>query len=225
MRLQILPNEAKINTKNPALQQLSQQFHPEDIQLFYHMTLRSVEELSLAPTLAIGFEMLLLRMYTFRPDRRVTHVDLAYANAKINSLPSISSEPINPNQDWAQILSVLNLNGMARSAIEHTEFVEKHAGIISLRLAKKHQSIFTSGAIKRIEEAFSSYYKEPLTIKLIYEDQVNDTPAQNKKKSQETVHNTAHAALLSDPVFVTLQETFSGELIKSSVESVKNVIY
>ncbi len=220
MRLQILPNDAQINPHNLILQQLSQQFHPEDIQLFYHMALRANEELSLAPTLAIGFEMLLLRMYAFRPDRRVVPADLAYTNTQPTMLPPKSLEPIIQDLDWAQILSALNLTGMARSAIEHTEFLEKNAGIISLRLAKKHQTIFTSGAIKRIEEALSSHYNEPLTIKLIYEDKVNDTPAQNKKNSQENAHNTAHAALLSDPVFTQLKDTFSGELVKNSVDSV-----
>ncbi|MDR3442228.1 MAG: DNA polymerase III subunit gamma/tau [Legionella sp.] len=46
---------------------LSQQFSAEDIQLFYQIGLMGREEIHLAPTLAIGFNMTLLRMLTFRP--------------------------------------------------------------------------------------------------------------------------------------------------------------
>ncbi|MFI4917927.1 MAG: DNA polymerase III subunit gamma/tau [Legionellales bacterium] len=46
---------------------LAQQFSPEDIQLFYQIAIKGNEELHLAPTLAIGFSMTMLRMLTFRP--------------------------------------------------------------------------------------------------------------------------------------------------------------
>ena len=52
---------------------LAQQFSPEDIQLFYQIGLKGREEMHLAPTLAIGFNMTMLRMLTFRPAPKVNY--------------------------------------------------------------------------------------------------------------------------------------------------------
>lgn len=52
---------------SPAIKKLSEQISSEDVQLFYHIALNGKEEMHLAPTLAIGFEMTIFRMLTFRP--------------------------------------------------------------------------------------------------------------------------------------------------------------
>ncbi|WP_028388594.1 DNA polymerase III subunit gamma/tau [Legionella fairfieldensis] len=57
---------------------LAQQFNPEDIQLFYEIGIKGIEEIHLAPTLAIGFEMTLLRMLTFRPAPKMAIPPLNY---------------------------------------------------------------------------------------------------------------------------------------------------
>lgn len=56
----------------PNLIYLASCFTPEDIQLFYQIGLKGKEDLTLAPTSAIGFNMTLLRMITFRPSPRAT---------------------------------------------------------------------------------------------------------------------------------------------------------
>ncbi|MCL5272378.1 MAG: DNA polymerase III subunit gamma/tau [Gammaproteobacteria bacterium] len=62
---------------------LAQQFSAEDIQLFYQIALKGREEMHLAPTLAIGFNMSVLRMLTFRPAPSISTPPLA--KQKINS--------------------------------------------------------------------------------------------------------------------------------------------
>lgn len=49
------------------IQFLAQHFSPEDTQLFYQIALKSQEDLHLAPTPSIAFEMMLLRMVAFKP--------------------------------------------------------------------------------------------------------------------------------------------------------------
>lgn len=56
---------------------LAQQFSPEDLQLFYQIGLKGQEEMHLAPALAIGFNMTILRMLTFRPAPKATPIPLA----------------------------------------------------------------------------------------------------------------------------------------------------
>ncbi len=57
---------------------LANQFSAEDIQLFYQISLKGCEEIHLAPTLTIGFNMTLLRMLTFRPTPPATTPPLAF---------------------------------------------------------------------------------------------------------------------------------------------------
>lgn len=219
MRIQMIPNDNPINQQQLALQELAQQFHPEDVQLFYQMALRASQEISLAPTLAIGFEMLLLRMYAFRPDRTAPLATLAHTKIQLTVIPVPEKlAPVQPDLDWTHRLSLLNLTGLARNAIAHTEFVDKKDGIVVLRLDNKHQAVFTPMVIKRIEESLSSHYSEPIELKMINDVPVKASPAQNKQQTQLAAHNEAHAALLADPVFIQLQETFVGEVVKNSVD-------
>jgi DNA polymerase-3 subunit gamma/tau len=63
---------------SPSIKQLSTIFSPEETQLLYQIALKSLEELELAPRANIGFEMALLRMYTFRPAQAAPRPMLAF---------------------------------------------------------------------------------------------------------------------------------------------------
>ncbi|WP_298627482.1 DNA polymerase III subunit gamma/tau [uncultured Legionella sp.] len=71
---------------------LAQQFSAEDIQLFYQIALKGREEIHLAPTLAIGFNMSLLRMLTFRPAPNAARPPLAVQ--QISSMPQQTEVPV-----------------------------------------------------------------------------------------------------------------------------------
>lgn len=81
----LLSQYIKIPSQNEregqAVEALAKQFKPEDLQLFFQIGTKAVEELHLAPTLALGFEMMLLRMLVFRPlPERQSLPPLAYEN-------------------------------------------------------------------------------------------------------------------------------------------------
>lgn len=75
---QNIPNNNPLISPAPEILALSTQFTPEDVQLFYQIGIKGAEDIHLAPTLAIGFEMMLLRMYTFRPAPPAVTPSLAY---------------------------------------------------------------------------------------------------------------------------------------------------
>lgn len=72
---------------------LAQQLSGEDIQLFYQIALRAKEEMHLAPTLAIGFSMTMLRMLTFRPAQKITEPVLASQTNNAQPPPLINKAP------------------------------------------------------------------------------------------------------------------------------------
>ena len=69
---------------------LSNQYTAEDAQLFYQIALKGSQEISIAPTMAIGFEMTLLRMYTFKPSTPAKPSSLAYQQKKTSECASNS---------------------------------------------------------------------------------------------------------------------------------------
>lgn len=75
---------------NSETKMLSEQFSPEDVQLFYQIALKGREELYLAPTLSIGFSMTMLRMLTFKPAVNTSTPPLAFENPE----PEKKKEPI-----------------------------------------------------------------------------------------------------------------------------------
>ncbi|OGV45880.1 MAG: DNA polymerase III, subunit gamma and tau [Legionellales bacterium RIFCSPHIGHO2_12_FULL_42_9] len=62
-----LPSDHLLLASSAEIQGLAQQIGANDTQLFYQIALLGAKDLVLAPTLAIGFEMTLLRMLSFRP--------------------------------------------------------------------------------------------------------------------------------------------------------------
>lgn len=230
---------------------LSSQFSAEDIQLFYQIGIKGREEIHLAPTLAVGFNMTLLRMLTFRPAQDIKMLPLSPPQAEkdntahdefVNSLEDFPNDPqdqqnsqevflpplilegknANESQNWADIISHLKLSGLALNAIENAEFIAKEGPNVLLRIARGHQTLFTPTLLTRIETALSHYYQTPIKITLNSDQSVQTSPAQQKEQITQKKHQKAELALQNDPMFQQLQQEFSAELVKNSIVPLKD---
>jgi len=67
MLTQQLGTENPLLKPSPELISLAQQFNAQDVQLFYQIALKGAEDMQFAPTLVVGFEVVMLRMLAFRP--------------------------------------------------------------------------------------------------------------------------------------------------------------
>jgi len=224
------------------LMQFTQAFSAEDLQLLYQIVVQGKKELSLAPTPAIGFEMTLLRMYTFKPSRAKSSPTLAYQANKTDQVKKVEipkeSKPKIPdktksttepnrveksvNSSWSAIVSQLKLTGLAQNAAENTEFVEKSGSTVTLSLNNRHQSVFTSATVKRLESALGIHYNEKITLKLIEKETPLSTPAQQKQVHQKKIHSEANLALEEDPIFQQLKQNFSADVVKQSIASIND---
>jgi DNA polymerase-3 subunit gamma/tau len=252
---QIIPNNPLMSLA-PEMLALSAQFTPEEVQLFYQIGIKSLEELQLAPTLAMGFEMMLLRMYTFRPAPSATFPALRHEQNKSERMalpdskapiPSINNidasilppSPItpppvtrvenvrdvsdsSPDLPWDALLAKLQLTGLALSAAGNAEWISKSDHTVILRIDKKHRSLFTPAVIKRIEEGLSHFYQEKLKLSLNSDETVLSSPVQQQQQTQQKQQQEATVALQSDPFFQRLQQEFSAELVKNSIEPLKD---
>lgn len=246
----------------PDIIRLAQQLSAEDVQLFYQIGLKGISDLPFAPTPLIGFEMSLLRMYTFKPASSATPPKLVYQEAQHTEsvivappivTPMITIEPISepilaaaaieapvslhverkptpavvahaptttPStqpSDWGTIITQLQLSGLALTAIQHSEFLDKTAEQIILKVEKAHQSIFTKPVIGRIQDSLSAYYQETIRVNLQYHSDLLDSPATQKKAADAKQQESFTQALQSDPVFQQLQKEFDARLVEDSI--------
>jgi DNA polymerase III subunit gamma/tau len=240
---QSLPGDNPLISSNPEIKAMTKQFSPEDIQLFYQIGIKGIEDIHLAPTLAIGFEMTLLRMLTFRPAPKADTPPLAYeminkqsasplgqtqSLARENPMQeepckqkSLISPPNHNENDWGNIITQSKLTGLALSAIENTQFVGKSGHEITLRITKRHQPLFTPTLIKRIEQALETYYQEPIKLVFASAEATQASPAQQKQLTQNLRQQDAESKLLTDPFFQRLRQEFSAELAENSIVPAK----
>lgn len=230
--------------KTPAkLAALASSFTPEDLQLFYQIGLKGLQDIQLAPSLKIGFEMTLLRMLTFRPATAGTTPPLAYQQGEVKSVnvppaptARVASSPIPqlvtveaPQQntpvqpaiadekkpiDWLALLPKLNLTGLTLTAATAAELVKQTQDTIVLAVASQHRSLFTDGVVSRLEKAITTYFNHPITLKLEHDATLSRLSPHQQAKQQKDV---AMQALNADPVFQALQKTFSGTVVDETI--------
>lgn len=245
---QHLPDQHPLMPASADVLTLRAQFSPEDVQLFYQIGIKGMEDIHLAPTLSIGFEMTLMRMYSFKPAPLAPTPPLAYEQADTHTETTINTSParartqaeqINPQEqtpslsksheatvattpaqaeDWTNILPKLKLTGLALNAAKHAELVKREGAEALFRVATGHQSVFTPVIINRIESALTQYFQTKTKLNLIHED-VQNSPAQQIERVQAKQQHDAEAALKNDDFFTQLIHDFSGELIKDSITS------
>ena len=249
---QLVPNRSAFITQPEEIHSLAQQFTPEDTQLFYQIGIKSQEDMQLAPTPAIAFEMMMLRMYAFKPcdsnSRPPRSIETTSTSKATTVLPVInttietpatapcdtsatsatSAEMISTKTNtsdsvvWSNLLPTLNLTGLTLNAAENAEFIKKENQQVTLRVNKGHTAMFTPTIITRIETALSSHFSEAIKIALINTDLSTTTPASEKQTAKEKNHQHAHEAMQNDPVFQKITHEFSAELVKNSITPLKN---
>ena len=230
--LQALPETTSFISTTPELRALSQSFTPEDTQLLYQILIKGSEELSLAPTLGIGFEMTLLRMHTFRPASPAATPTLAYEKSApiIKPQPTPSAPSIKPPKAkapkiqaqnkpaaqtkpnaWSEIIPNLKLTGLALNAAQNAEFTHQSSNSVSLRVGKNHRPLFTANVLEKLEGALTRYYNKSIKLTVQSDEQQPDSPAEQHRSQQASERQAADAKLDADPAFQHLQEIFLPE--------------
>ena len=105
---QIITIDNTLIYEDPEVDLLSKQFRPEDVQLFYQIVLKGSKDLDLAPSIAVGFEMMLLRMYAFKPDIQQEPIEFNEKNtiAKKNEDPEVNPRDVDFIQEAAVIKEI-----------------------------------------------------------------------------------------------------------------------
>ncbi|MDQ7091884.1 MAG: DNA polymerase III subunit gamma/tau [Methylococcales bacterium] len=110
--LQVIPNFNDPAFDKQMLVEFSELISPEDVQLYYQIALKGQADLDLAPDARMGFEMVMLRMLTFRPitSRSPSPPKLSNVSSSTNVINSTVSQkvqpPIVPNKEVETLSSI-----------------------------------------------------------------------------------------------------------------------
>lgn len=227
-------------TDNEIIYQLSNQLSAEDTQLLYQIALKGRDDMLLAPTPLIGFEMLLLRMYTFTPlSKQKVNTPSLSQNAEISQTNDVSTKQSKPTEtlaitypapvnnqhidtDWSKIIPKLNLRGLSLTAAENSIVNSFENDTYYITTDTAHESLFNKSVINILESSLSKLHNSTIKVNLKVDKHNSSTPAKIKQQVADKNLKEASESLEQDSFFKRLQDEFSAELIKNSIVSLKD---
>jgi DNA polymerase-3 subunit gamma/tau len=219
--------------------QLAKTMSPEDVQLYYQIGLLGQKDLELAPDPRSGFEMVMLRMLTFRPvqNGNVQPVQAQQVVPQIQPRPQVAQiqpppqvapvqhfQPAPPvssapsfTDNWETIVSRLK-NGMtkqfaSRCVLEHLD--EIHC---RLSLDPEFQSLLDQDSVAKLENALRELFIKPLKLHVEVKALAAATPAQQIVQAQDNRQQAAVAAIYQDPNVAYLQANFDAQVLPETIE-------
>jgi DNA polymerase-3 subunit gamma/tau len=228
---------------------LSQVFTPEEVQLFYQISIHGRAEIDLAPDEYAGFTMTLLRMLAFSPSR-VVHVppaplakpllavndaivpasvqtpavdmvpvDAAPASVPVPSPPVQTRAPVGPLPDWNDLVAMLNVQAMAQQLAKHCVLDGISDEQVILRLAQEHKHLQTRMATDNLQAALSDYFAKPMRLSIVLGRVEVATPAKIEHQNKEVRQQQASESIAQDVFVREAQAQLDANLVAESVKA------
>ena len=236
--LQAIPKALGDDENIEFLQQLATQICAEDVQLYYQIGLKSQVDLDLAPDPRSGFEMLMLRMLTFRPvnpnehesqqtvvtqQSSKTRGEVAVPNTT-NLTTEKSAAQLNskPDNKWAEMITTMKIGGMTRELANNCILLSLDEKQCVLLLDQGHKQLRSARTEEKLQTAMQKYFGKSLKLVIRNQNEQNetDTPAVQINKTREARQQAAVDAVASDENIQTLKDQFDARVIPGSIEPV-----
>ena len=227
--VQHLPSAIDPDFDTEMLSSLAALLTPEDVQLYYQIALVGQKDLELAPDSRSGFEMLMLRMLTFKPvtGEPVAHKPelivatktvIPVAPAAITPLTKPPVAQARDDNDWTAIIAQLNLNGMGKGLANNCALDYIDDKVCCLLIDSN--IIRGSLAEDLLHKALQAYRGTPL--KLVFNSQKTalDTPAVQLLKANENRQQAAVDNIHADKNVQAFKQQFDARVLPDSIEPV-----
>lgn len=220
---------------------LANTFAPDDIQLFYQISLYGRSDLSLAPDEYAGFTMTLMRMLAFMPDDLSSDIQPLQAVPVQNKQPAKTdtktkqqaksgqtvqylTNNANVNQsnlDWPELIQQLKLTGMAKMLAQHSEAKLLSTENIELCVPAVHKHLLEKKYQDKIQSALNTYFGKPVVLNYSVGSLTGLTPVVLRQREEEEKQAKAIAAIEKDPIVQELIESFDAKLVVSSIKPIQ----
>lgn len=222
------------------LAELSEQFAPEDVQLFYQTALMGRRDLHLAPDPRSGVEMTLLRMLAFQPprsaNRRESDSPAHQARTVVSSDAGAKSAPASPvvtaapksvrnkqkwqDPKWNVLINELNLSGAIKLLASNCAYLRRENSTLHFDLDSRSRSLLTKSRQKALAAAVSERFGETLTVEISIAESAPETPIQEEARLVDEKMEAARTSLESDPNVKAMQDLFGAQINPDSIELV-----
>ena len=222
--IQYLPNAVDSEFDVETLNNLARLLTPEDVQLYYQIALLGQKDLELALDSRSGFEMIMLRMLTFKPvsiETSTTAPPPAQPSPMLtqpNAAPVNNSPALTPakQHDWESIVSALNLSGFTKALANNCALDYIDEKVCSLLI--DDSQIRTALAEDNLEKALQAYFGRPINLTFKTQSNVNNTPAAQQQKAQQDRQQAAIDSINTDETVLALKKNFDAYVITNSIE-------
>ncbi len=212
---------------------------PEDVQLYYQIGLVGQRDLDLAPDPRSGFEMVMLRMLTFRPvgitsvavKPAQTHPVINKPQAQPAYKPTAMQQPDiiieksapetvaqSDNVNWAEMVVAMNLAPATRELANNCVLENIDDNVCTLILDPSHLRI--KRREENLQKALQDYRKTPLKLVITTEKTTLATPAVQLTKAREDRQQAAVDAINSDENVQTLKEHLGARVMPGTIEPI-----
>ena len=177
-----------------------------------------------------GFEMTLLRMLAFKPNTK--YEEPAKPSAKKTETPSRPAAPVEKakpaekikvaaaTDNWADMLSGLELTGLAFALASNCTMEKITDDTITLALAAQHEPLFNKKLAERIEQALSRYLNKPIKLQINITSAVLQTPAKAQQQAQDTRQALATEAIQKDQHVQKIVDLFNATIDPHSIKAI-----
>ncbi|MGR9106652.1 MAG: DNA polymerase III subunit gamma/tau [Gammaproteobacteria bacterium] len=235
--IQAIPERFTADEFSETVKDLAKKIPPADLQLYYQIGLIGQRDLELAPDSRSGFEMLLLRMLTFKPVADAEEIQSAEQNPPTPGTsnpqqpqkkdPQVAAEDSsggkaaargNAQADWSGVIEAMAVNGLAKELARNCVLDRIDDSRITLHLDPGHQSLRSERIEQRLEDALQNYYKKPLKLYIEIGGSAIVTPATEMAAERTARQIAAETSIANDANIRALQETFDAKILPGSTE-------
>ena len=232
-------NENEADLPEEELGRFSDQFVPEDLQLFYQVAILGRRDLAMAPDPRSGVEMTLLRMLSFQPageegGRRAGRPALAAARppaqpagsasarADAASAPEPAPAAAGPAErwdapDWAALVPQLKLRGIDGLLASNCALRGRDGNVVQLLLDGSAETYLTRSRQETLQKALSEHFGERLKVEISVGSCDDETPLQKKSREENEDLAARREGLETDPNVVAMKNMFGATLDPDSV--------
>jgi DNA polymerase III subunit gamma/tau len=240
--VQQLPGAVEHEFDREMITALSRRLTPEDVQLYYQIALLGQKDLDLAPDSRMGFEMVMLRMLTFKPATSETLSAQAKRTAPQNSTtkqqsaiqveqitaPGLVAEKnareysgeVKPKHSWITMIATMKLEGLTRELANNCVLEQIDDEICKLLLDASHKHLLSPIREEKLQKALRDYRGAPLRLVIKIERAAIATPALQSAKDKEDRQQAAVEAINSDANILALKEHFDARVMPGTIEPV-----
>lgn len=211
------------------VESIASKIPPEDVQLYYQITLIGQRDLVLAPSQQVGFEMIMIRMLTFslqqwertpsepnlRSQTPATTTPKATKIAPTVSTHQTGSTP--QGKQWLDLIKQLNLGGATGALLRACAMESLTENQLCLALSPSHEPLLNKNHISRINDALQHHFQSQIEVIIQVKDSTQPTATKTQQDCDTQAIDKAEKSLLSDSNVQKIMKDLHANIAKDSI--------